>query len=317
MKRWFRLGFQLVSLALFVLVLLWGGPEAWQQVAAGDRTFILLSLLLLGFASVVSAVRLQLVSRSVAGQDLAPWPRFYYLNMMTRALGLVVPRSLSTLGGKSVGLGALGISLRRSVWIVMMDNAFDVLLLGILAGPALLYLKQGGVTWQILVLSVALMLALAGATWWFTDAERLQPILTRLGRIPRLGSTLHLEPENIPDLLLPRGTALRALGLSILLNSALAACYFTIARAVGLPQPWPIFVAGFPITQLSLIIAVTPGGLGLVDAGWYGVLLLAGVPSQQALTFVVAQRAYIFVFVLVWAGFSALLSLAAGGGKYA
>jgi uncharacterized membrane protein YbhN (UPF0104 family) len=64
-------------------------------------------------------------------------------------------------------------------------------------------------------------------------------------------------------------------------------------------------------------VAVTPGGLGLFDAGWYGVLLLGGVPNQEALTFVIAQRAYIFIFVLVWAGFSVLLSLASGGGKHA
>lgn len=107
-----------------------------------------------------------------------------------------------------------------------------------------------------------------------------------------------------------RATALQALGLSVLLNGAIAACFYYIAQAVGLAYPWPLFAAGFPATQLSLVLAVTPGGLGLFDAGWYGVLLLGGVPHQDALTFVIAQRAYVFIFVLIWAGFGTLLSLA-------
>lgn len=317
MKRWFRLGFQLVSLILFGLVLAWGGPEAWQQVTSGDRQFFLISLLLLGFASMVSAVRLKLIACSTTGQALAPWPRFYHLNMTTRALGLILPRSLSTLGGKSVGLGAFGVSLRRAVWIVMLDNALDVLLLGVLAGPALLYLKNGGPAWGFVVVSLALILAFACGLWWIAGAGRLRFLVSWLERIPKLTSALHLDSESALDLFPPRWAALRALGLTVMLNSTLAICFYCISRAVGLTYPWPVFVAGFPVTQLSLIVAVTPGGLGLFDAGWFGVLLLGGIPSQEALTFVIAQRAYIFIFVLIWAGFSVLLSLAARGGKHA
>jgi hypothetical protein len=152
MKRWLRLGLQLIGLALFGLVLILGGPEAWQQVAAGHLEHILISLLFLGFASMMSAVRLQLIARSTTGRVLAPWPRFYHLNMTTRALRLIVPRTLSTLGGKSVGLGALGVSLRRAVWIVMLDNGFDLLVLGTLTGPALLYLRNRGAARELLAL---------------------------------------------------------------------------------------------------------------------------------------------------------------------
>lgn len=133
MKRWLRLALQLLSLALFGLVLWLGGPEAWQQVLAGDRGNILVSFLLIGSATMLSATRLRLIADSVAGRELAPWHRFYYLNMTARALGPVVPRSLSTLAGKSVALRALGISLRRSVWIVVMDNLFDLGLLCVMA----------------------------------------------------------------------------------------------------------------------------------------------------------------------------------------
>ena len=320
-KRWLRLALQLLSLVLFGLILWSGGLETWRQVLAGDRWALLAAFLTTGSAHVLSATRLRLMAHSMTGRKLAPWRRFYYLNMTARALGLVVPRSLSTLGGKSVALRSLGVSLKRSVWTVLMDNLFDLSLLGVLAVPALFFLKGWVSSGGFIALVLGLTLAFAGGLWWITATGRLFPLLRWLGRIPWLesalrraqGTALRLGPEGANDLLPTRSTALRALVLSVLLNGALATRFYYIARAVGVVYPWLIFAACFPLTQLSLVLAVTPGGLGLFDAGWYGVLLLGGVPHQEALTFVVAQRAYVFVFVLVWAGFSTLLSLTAEG----
>jgi len=337
-KRWLRLTLQLLSLALFGLILWSGGVETWQHVLSGAPEDILIAFLLGGAANMLSATRLQLVAHSVAGRELASWRRFYYLNMTARAIGLVVPRSLSTLGGKSVALRALGVSLKRAVWIVMMDNLFDLMLLGVLAVPALFFLQGGVSLGGFIALVLGLTLALAGGLWWVTASGRLLPFIRwasalrpfsklRAGSFGKLtatspatstrggtrGGRAGFDPEGATDLLPPRSTALRVLGLSVLLNGALAVRFYYIARAVGVVYPWLIFVAGFPITQLSLVLAVTPGALGLFDAGWYGVLLLGGVPHQEALTFVIAQRAYVFLFVLVWAGFSTLLSLTVEG----
>ncbi len=313
LRRWLRLALQLVSLVLFGLILWSGGLEVWQQILAGDLGSILVAFLLEGCASMLSAARLRLMAHSMAGQELASWRRFYYVNITSRALGLVVPRGLSTVGGKSVGLRALGLSLPRSVWTVLMDNIFDVVPLGVLVVPALFFLKGGISSGGFVALMLMLILALAGALWWATATGRLPSLVGWLGRFPRLASALHLDQEGTANLLPGHSTALRVLGLSVLLNGALAIRFYYIARAVGLTYPWLLFVAGFPITQLSLVLAVTPGGLGLFDLGWYGVLLLGGVPDQTALTFVVAQRAYVFVFVLIWAGFGTLLSLMAEG----
>jgi uncharacterized protein (TIRG00374 family) len=323
MRRWIRLVLQLLSLVLFGLIFWLGGPEAWQQILAGDREDILAAFLLIGLVSMLSAARLRLLARSLAGQELASfsWRRFYYLNMTVRALGLVVPRSLGILAGKSAALRSLGVSLKRSVWIVLMDNLFDLGLLGILTVPSLFFLKGGLSSGGFVALALGLILALAGGLWWATAPGRLSPCVGwwRTAAVQRcvswLVSALHFDLENVINLgVVPtRSTALRALGLSVLLNGALAACFYCIARAVGLAYPWPVFAAGFPATQLSLVLAVTPGGLGLFEAGWYGVLLLGGVAQEEILTFVIAQRAYIFIFVLIWAGFSTLLSLMAEG----
>jgi uncharacterized membrane protein YbhN (UPF0104 family) len=245
----------------------------------------------------------------MVGRELAPWPHYYYLNMTARALGLVVPRSLSNLGGKSVALRALGVSLKRAVWLVMVDNLLDLMLLGVLAIPGLIFLRGAITLGGFVGLAMGLTLVLIGALWWATTAGRWLPLIKALTRIPWLGSALRIDLEEAANVLPSRSTALQALGLTALLNGALAVGFYYIAHAVGVTSPWFIFAAGFPVTQLSLVISVTPGGLGLFDAGWYSVLLLGSVSHGDALTFVVAQRAYLSVFVLVCAGFSTLLSL--------
>jgi uncharacterized membrane protein YbhN (UPF0104 family) len=308
-KRWLRLALQLLSLALFGLILWSGGVEPWEQIMHSASEDVLVAFLLVGAATVLSATRLQIMVHSMVGRELAPWSHYYYLNMTARALGLVVPRSLSNLGGKSVALRALGVSLKRAVWLVMVDNLLDLLLLGVLVIPGLVFLRGAITLGGFAGLVFGLTLALVGALWWAATAGRWLPFTKTLTRIPWLGSVLRVDPEEADNVLPSRSTVLQALGLTALLNGALAVGFYYMALAVGVTSPWFIFAAGFPITQLSLVISVTPGGLGLFDAGWYGVLLLGGVSRGEALTFVVAQRAYLSVFVLVWAGVSTLLSL--------
>jgi uncharacterized membrane protein YbhN (UPF0104 family) len=129
-------------------------------------------------------------------------------------------------------------------------------------------------------------------------AKRLDsPVHLRfLARLP-LGKGVRLLPE--------RPVSMQVFGLTILLNGLLALRFFYVGAAVSLAYSSVLYLAAFPLTQLSLVI----GGLGIFDASWYGVLFLAGLSEQEALTFVIAQRAYIFVYILVWTGVSYLLSL--------
>lgn len=338
---------QLLSLALFGLILWRGGLDAWKKIltafsAEGNPADVLLSLLLTGLAGMLAAARLRLVAETVAsGGRLASWRRFYQLNATVRAMGLLIPRSLSTFAGKPVALRALGLSLKRSAWIVLLDNLLDVILLSAWLIPALLFLKSWISSYLFIALLGGSVLALGLGVWWMmadTSTDFSTMASSRLGALARymtrllktqplkslLPDQIDLNPERLANLLPNRSAedsaaessaiVLQALGLSIVINSALATRFYFIARAAGLnlqplAYPWLTFAACFPLTQLSLVIAVTPGGLGIFDASWYGVLLLGGLTRQDALTFVVAQRAYIFVFVLIWAGFSVLLSM--------
>jgi uncharacterized protein (TIRG00374 family) len=77
-------------------------------------------------------------------------------------------------------------------------------------------------------------------------------------------------------------------------------------RAVGAkPQPSLLLLA-YAAAEVLMLIPVTPGGLGFVEAGLVGTLALAGVPGQDALAATLLYR-----IVSFW------LPLPAGGVAYA
>ncbi|HSM56744.1 MAG TPA: lysylphosphatidylglycerol synthase transmembrane domain-containing protein, partial [Candidatus Sulfomarinibacteraceae bacterium] len=282
----------------------------WRQILNGDWRALSIGAAIYGVVGGVSALRLRWLTGTLIDAPLASRRRFYYLNMVARVLGLVLPRGLSALGGKSVGLRALGISLRRSLWIVLMDNVYDVLTLGVATLPAIFFLRQSVTPVSFGALTAVAWLVLGGAIWVALRRRWLSPRLGWLAsRLPWLSRRLQLDGASTDNLLPTARESMGALLYTLLLNLLLISTYFTIARALDIQASWWLFAACFPITQLSLIIAVAPGGLGIFDLGWLGLLRLGGLSQNDALTFVVAQRAYIFVFVLVWAAVSALLAM--------
>lgn len=312
LKRWLRPALQLLSLLLFVALLWYGGTEVWRQILDSDYRLLLVAFVWTGVANMVSAYRLQIVSEALSrsGRDEpAGWSRYFHLNMTARALGLFLPRGVSIFGGKTVGLRALGISVRRAVLVVLLDNLLDVLLLAALVVPGLLYLRSLVSSVWFWLLAAGAVLLLGGVIGWLTAQRRWQRPLGWLRRWPWLAARLPLEVAWEAGEMV-KGTAVwRAYALTVLLNLLLGLQYYWIAAAIRLPQPAVLFLAAFPLTQLSLIVAIAPGGLGIFDLSWYGLLLVGGMADSAATTFVIAQRAAIFVFVLLWAGISALLSM--------
>lgn len=307
MKRALRIGWQLTSLVMFALIIWWAGPQTWASIIQADRQTLLIALLLYGVAGIASASRLQLMTSSIQRQQTVAWHRFFQANWIARALGLVLPRTFSGIGGKSVALRSFDVPLKRSVWIVMVDNLFDVILLMILCFPAFLYLSQSISNKAFFACSLLTFLLVILATGIFTSDHWSHNLTNGIKKSPWLAKKLNIAEEQELLLLPQQNDSVTAIGWTILLNLVLVSGFYCMAQAVGVSTNWLLFLAAYPFVQLSLIAAVTPGGLGIFDLGWLGLLTLGGISESDALTFVVAQRAFVTVFVLFWTGFSILL----------
>lgn len=308
MNRWTRLLLQFLSVLLFIFILWWAGPDPWVQISRGKILPVLTAFSLHGVATLISAIRLKMITQSVTPQmQLPSLARFYSINILSRALGIVMPRSISGMGGKAAGLNRLGISLRRSLWIVMLDNLFDILVLTTLSIPALLFLTKTIDRTAFLPLCIASLTAPAFFTWWGANPRHAAFLLDKMMHIQWLANRFKLRELEIDSLLPSQKTSLAALLWSIALNFTLAFSFYFMGQAVSLQSEWSAYLASYPLAQLSLIIALAPGGLGIFDLGWLGLLQASGIPESAALTYVVAQRAYVTIYILILTGFGLLM----------
>ena len=72
-----------------------------------------------------------------------------------------------------------------------------------------------------------------------------------------------------------------------------------VAYALGIMIPWEIILIGMSVFQLSWLLSVTPGGIGIAEWGWVGVLVRYGFNPSDAALLSIAFRLYLFVFSVV------------------
>jgi uncharacterized protein (TIRG00374 family) len=319
-RRILEWAINLAGVLAFGLILYWGGAEAWQQVLHGDWRYILAAFAVTLLWNLLAAYRWSLIATQVIGEEGAACPHRYYFtyHMIGMFIGQVVPITVGMLGGRPVALSlSRGVSLRRSALSVFLDKLFDLALALLLVVPVVLYL----VDWISLTLAFGLMagMVLIGALLAAWQYERLVAFVgqatARLSRplvhVPVIGRRL---VQRLPDQLarlseasgVSNRLAVRSFALTLGMYTLLGARLFFIAQALRLDIPWYLLAMGLCVTQLAVVFSVTPGSLGFLEGGWAAVMGLAGLTSDQFLTFVIGRRAYFLLFTL----FSTLLAFA-------
>lgn len=78
--------------------------------------------------------------------------------------------------------------------------------------------------------------------------------------------------------------------LSLLRVVTVAARVWFVGFAVGADFSPTTALLLTPVAQLTLVVPLLPAGLGVYEAGWYGLLAARGVAANDALSIVVTHR---------------------------
>lgn len=288
-----------LGVALFVVVLRYLAPN-WDSLRASvifDWRYAALGLLGSTIASFVTAARWKLLAEVMGGTKLA-FSNYFFALVYTRVVGQFLPTVLVDLVGRGMALQSAGSkrSLGHAAMQLVLERMFD----GVL--PAVMVLWWIAVSRSWLPVSPVASLGLFWGVFLLLAIPLLRPsvhislrvYLWLRVRIPwrrsaQIEARAEAELAETPAVDAKLATKIAVLSLARYATVMLQ-CW-GIAGAVGLLLPWDQLTAAASITQLAGFIGITPGGLGLIEAGWAGGLAWIGItdPEQVSLC-VLAQR---------------------------
>jgi len=283
----------LVGLALLLALLWWllPAPADRQALLARielDPRFLLLALAATTLAAIVTSARWQRMAEDVMGGARLPALVYFHALCLTRVLGQVSSTLVMDLVGRGLALRRAGApdGLGHSVTQAVLERLFDLALpLLMLAWAIPTWQRQPGDALALTgFLAVCLGFAVLAALLLVPLTRLALRALTGLRRLLRRTAA----PPTVPPV--PRALALRVVLLSLLRYLFVLLQFWAIAAAVGVDLGALQIAAATPIGQLAGMIGVTPGALGIQEAGWLGALRWVGVDALAVGVFVLCQR---------------------------
>lgn len=181
----------------------------------------------------------------------------------------------------SAALSALGL-------VVLATGGLAAL--GLSGAEAVVYPVAGGLAAAAAAVAAALaLLGLPGARdalrrgWgaWGERYARVRRVQRELAQVVNQAESLRPGPR---PWLLPASLALLNWGLD-------AACLTACIWALGVAPPWHGLLLVYVLTQVAGGLRLTPGGLGIVEAGLSALLVLHGLRPGQAIAATLLYRA--------------------------
>lgn len=293
-----------LGLALFAVVLRWLAPDWDELVARVDLDFgwALVGLLGTTLASFVTAARWRLLAEVMGGTKL-PFVAYFHGLVLTRLLGQFTSTIAMDLVGRGMALRSAGSErgLGHAATQVVLERIFDAVL------PLVLLVWAVGVRDAWLPLSPVLSLALVCLGFVALAVPLLRPgvrVALRLylwlrlrvdrWRRKQIAAESELEVSAAPKV--DAKLAAKVAAYSLLRFAAVILQFWGIARAVGIEISWQQMTAATPVAQLAGMLGLTPGGLGVLEAGWAGGLGWVGLDAIAISLFVLAQRVGVITF---------------------
>jgi len=236
------------------------------------------------------------------------WPRGYFL--LTTATGLLLSTLLpSSVGSPSYRILSLKLDHKIPVgdatFSVTFDSVFGVAISLIFLIPALLTLFGLIPSTHALLILLAFLPVLItlsiihrGAILEST-ACAFGRLITWTKKINFVGSRLNsldLRFGNVVDVTPNRLLYLWAYGLAAYFSICLGSWIVLVALEIEVDVI--DYLVLFPLVTSAVLIAITPGGIGIQDAVWVGILTILGVDGATATEYAIVRRILYEIFLV-------------------
>ncbi len=276
--RYFRIIFGLSLLALLLYKIPFG--QTIQALKDASVTLVFTAILLIGTAILISAFKLQILTR-LKSEKIALWLaiRAYYI-------GLFFNNFMPTdIGGDIFKINELkknGLELQNATQAVIIERVTGISALIImalfLAMPGIGMFARFGMAWlqtffliSILILSVGLVIAYTIWKGFFKS---------------------YLKPDNLKVLF-------QALVISLIYHFLRAVILLILTASVGNTLPYTSLLIAVPIVSFVSLLPVSIGALGIKEGALVFCLTKAGLGTPEALAVALLLRASFYIHSLI------------------
>ena len=255
---------------------------------------LVLTILLTGFIS----FRWRLLANALAGYPALNQVDSFFYVLAGRSIGFVLPKDLSDMVVRTLFLARRNkVPLHISTSSLILDKMLDLIVSVVFLGPSLLFIFGRTTLLESLgilaVLAIVVFLLLLSSSphvlrFIFFGYNLVRKIALRLLR----RDYQPIQPASLPS-------SIYALGYlaSVAKQICIGLRALFLGQAVGIFLSPLVFLFGASITQMSYVVSVTPDGLGVYDAAWYGVLRLEGVAETAVGSFLILQRVFTILVI--------------------
>jgi hypothetical protein len=226
---------------------------------------------------------------ATGGTHLSLWAYLHSL-LVTRFLGQFVSSLAMDLVGRGVALRSVGSQrgVGHATTLVVLERLFDLVIPVGLLGWALAvrepaFAGHGG----------ALLAAATGA-FVLLATPGLRPLaraaLAVYGRLKR--DDLGPLPVGITTWI-----SFQVAVLGVVRVASVLLQFAGIGAGIGVILSWQEWASATPVAQLTALVGITPGGLGVVEAGWWAGLAWVGVERPEIGLFLLTQRLALIGFL--------------------
>ncbi len=299
----------LIGFSILGVILYFGGLQSIELAVTPIFSFLFFSFLANLSIFMVSSVRWGYIINQMAGEKAASYFHYFAYFVSGRFFGQYVSQAGGDLVVRPGLLNVLGnVQLKTSLTATFLEKIFDLTFIAVTVIPCALYLLGYLTRLQtslivIIILTFLLFFAIRRTeqmvNWSVAVLKRIFLFFKKIVLFNRFLKDKHLQQiESMNSMLLLKPQALlNTAALTILRYGLLVTRLYFLNLALELTIPTPVLIVGIPIAQLGLIFAFTPGALGILEAGWYGIFALAHVPEVQRSAFLLAQRVYWSIFI--------------------
>jgi uncharacterized protein (TIRG00374 family) len=301
--------------ALLMAAFLYWGREDLGRIKDIDPFYAVLCFGCTLAMAVVSALKWKISIQSTGGAGKVGFGTLLYYFMFGRTVGLVLPMDISDFGVRTMSLRfGHDISIGEASYSVYLDRTFDIVVAGLFIVPSVLYIvgavepRTGIALFGAAFLAGFLCFAFFGRRTMKVLAFVFRTLFRAVCRIPWIGRRVEFEAESK----LLEEVDLGGIAPWLFLLSGLK-FFFTSMRFVAMAAAVGLGLGGLrvfvfvPAAQFAAVIALTPGGLGIADWSWSGLLYKIGADKHMIVPYLVSLRIVVTVSIILIAGLSWLV----------